>query len=1029
MAKNKLLCCIFVSLIFLIFSMMIVKSEWTQYQFSSNSSGFFPNNNSFDSATLINLTNSMNGSNIQPLVSDLNGDDVNEIVVFNATNIFVYNTYLNLKTQYALGGNILGQPTLFNVSGNKGLELMLSLNVTDVHYFIIYNYSTTFTSISNISIANNLTGSGIKCTDLNSTKSCVFMDNSFFIHVVNLSNLTNPVDNATQVSSSPNRANTTNYETTPAIADFDSDGNKEALFWNDNDAGDRFGFVVFDLIAKTKKAFPSSFLPYSSNEKVNQPIFVSGSRDSTTQITFAINTVSQGKIYNYNGTGSLPLRTTGAAWPQPISTPDNAFISSSLLAIDCDSDGLEDIAGMAYGGSTPGGSRLFCYNGNRTQLYSIDDIISVDIIEKTATAVNISGNSTPEIVTYKGIYSFNGSLVYGFSGLGTQAPVPVDVNNDGKLDFLWADGASGVKLFVSNDSIAPAFSNLTKSPEISFKNQIVYVNITWQDSAGVDAVYIAHNGTENWVNYTADISFGNNIYNIYNLTIPASSSNYSFKVIGWYSTANDTAGNRNTTLIQTFIVNNQLPNATNLSLNNTDFLNRTNGSLAGSWQFSDVDNTLQQSNETFWYVNGVENQSFRNLTIISPENTTKGQNWTFSVRVFDGANWSDFANSTYLVIQNSLPTQSAPIITSNDDQNRKNGTLTCNNQSTVDLDSDFVVNFIRWDKNSILIETAINSTSLNQGNYSKNDNITCEITPNDGTGNGTSLNSANFTILNAAPLLNASIENKTWNQDTSTTINLSNIFIDIDGDNLTYNFTYADNIEISINNNTKIITLAPASGFSGTRTTSFFALDGVNITTSNNVTFTVNAVLSSSSSSNSSSSSSSGGGGGGISNGYICNLDWECTEWSSCENGKETRKCKLKEVPNFISLEKCPQNKIPEQGRDCKVEIIDNIKESCDDKFQNQGEEGIDCGGPCGPCFSIETRSMSNGTAVKNVITGAVIAKSNGFKLSNLWPLSAVVLAAIIVLLYFKFVHKKIFRNKEQLSDKEMEKLNDILPK
>ena len=923
--KEKIFFKILVCLFFLVIGAAIGKGQWTQYQFSLNSSGFFPTNNSFD-ANLINLTNLNNGSNFQPLADDLNGDNVKEIVVFGANSVFVYNPYLNLKTQYNLGGNILGQPTLFDVNGNQGLELMLNLNVSDVHYFVVYNYSNTFTPISNLTITNNLTGSGIKCTDLNGTKSCVFMDNVFFIHVVNLSNPGNPVDNATQVSLSPNRANTTNYETIPAIADFDNDGNKEVLFWNDNDAGTRFGFVVFDLLDKTKDAVPTvgAYLPYpdSSNQKVGQPIFVKEGSDSLTQIVFAsISSGTTGRINNFNGTGSLGQKT---GWPKSLSSPDLALISGSLLAIDCDSNGFEDIAGMAEGGATPGRSRLFCYNGDGNQLYSINNIELTDIIEKTATAVNVSGNSTPEVVTYQGIYSFDGTLIYGFAGLGTQSPVPVDVNNDGKLDFLWTNSTNGVRLFTSNDSVAPTFSNLIKSPEPSFKNQIVYINVTWQDPAGVDVAFIAHNGTENWVNYTIDSSFGNNVYN---LTVPASNSNYSLKVIGWYSTTNDTAGNRNTTSIQTFVVNNRAPNVTNVLLNNTDFQNRTNGSLIGSWQFSDPDNDNQFGNETLWYINGTENIPFRNLTTINQSNTTKTQNWTFSVRVFDGANFSVFVNSTSLIIQNS------------------------------------------------------------------------------------------------APLLNNSVQNKTWDEDTSTTINLSNSFVDIDGDNLTYNFTAVSNIAISINNNTGVVTLTPDTDFNGIRNVLFFASDGTNLTSSNNVTLTVNDVAEPSTPSSPSTDGSSGGGdGGGGNSGYQCSFIWECSDWSECVNNKQTRNCKLIKVPDFFSLEKCPQNKIPEQSRDCSIPVA-KAKESCFDGVQNQGEIGVDCGGPCAPCPATKTKKEENKIKSGNTITGAVVSRPNKLNINYLWLVLAIILMIVALLLYAKLSRKKFFKK----NSPAMKKLNKML--
>jgi len=163
---------------------------------------------------------------------------------------------------------------------------------------------------------------------------------------------------------------------------------------------------------------------------------------------------------------------------------------------------------------------------------------------------------------------------------------------------------------------------------------------------------------------------------------------------------------------------NDAPTISGLTLNNTDFLNRTNGSLIVGWTFSDIDGDLQQGNETLWYINGTEKIEFRNFTSINSTNTTKTQNWTFSVRVFDGANFSSFANSTYLLIANSAPAHSTPTVTSNDGQNRKNGTLTCNNQSTNDLDLDLVTNFIKWFNNSRLVDTSINSATLSVRNYS-----------------------------------------------------------------------------------------------------------------------------------------------------------------------------------------------------------------------------------------------------------------------------------------------------------------------
>ncbi|MGM5487745.1 MAG: MopE-related protein, partial [Nanobdellota archaeon] len=65
-----------------------------------------------------------------------------------------------------------------------------------------------------------------------------------------------------------------------------------------------------------------------------------------------------------------------------------------------------------------------------------------------------------------------------------------------------------------------------------------------------------------------------------------------------------------------------------------------------------------------------------------------------------------------------------------------------------------------------------------------------------------------------------------------------------------------------------------------------------------------------------------------------CSEDWVCSEWSQCSDGQQTRTCS-------------DQN---ECGTEQNKPITTQACQSCDDGVQNQGEEGIDCGGPCEPC-------------------------------------------------------------------------------
>jgi len=47
---------------------------------------------------------------------------------------------------------------------------------------------------------------------------------------------------------------------------------------------------------------------------------------------------------------------------------------------------------------------------------------------------------------------------------------------------------------------------------------------------------------------------------------------------------------------------NRFPNVTSANITNTDFLNRTNGTLQAFWSFSDADADLITTNETIWYI-------------------------------------------------------------------------------------------------------------------------------------------------------------------------------------------------------------------------------------------------------------------------------------------------------------------------------------------------------------------------------------------------------------------------------------------
>ena len=113
------------------------------------------------------------------------------------------------------------------------------------------------------------------------------------------------------------------------------------------------------------------------------------------------------------------------------------------------------------------------------------------------------------------------------------------------------------------------------------------------------------------------------------------------------------------------IVANEVPNTPTPNLVSVDGTNKTLSNLNCSAVISDPDaDTLDVS--VRWYKNGGLNQtidynnSYANGTtfsaILDDGNTTKLENWTCQVRLYDGALYSDWGVSNQLTILNTLPT-------------------------------------------------------------------------------------------------------------------------------------------------------------------------------------------------------------------------------------------------------------------------------------------------------------------------------------------------------------------------------------
>jgi hypothetical protein len=223
---------------------------------------------------------------------------------------------------------------------------------------------------------------------------------------------------------------------------------------------------------------------------------------------------------------------------------------------------------------------------------------------------------------------------------------------------------------------------------------------------------------------------------------------------------------------------NSLPTASGLTITLTPY-NTTD--LMISWTFGD-DNTgdNQDSYEIRWYRNGMLQSNLNDNITIEADNTTKGEEWNYTLRVHDGETYSIYYNSTTVTILNSEPTVTGYII-----ENAGNLRTTDNlvaNWTFSDLDLDSQDNYyIRWYWNGILQGDLNDTKIVDAGNTTKGENWKFTLQVYDGEVWSTTYSSPTASILNSIP----SISGFTFSSLSPTTaddLSISYTFNDDNGD-------------------------------------------------------------------------------------------------------------------------------------------------------------------------------------------------------------------------------------------------------
>src|SRR3989338_3705446 len=250
----------------LILSLLTVFAHWEQFQNDELNNGKANGTGYFNERAIKSMNDSLNGMGFQPLVSDIDNNGKKEIVIFSGNYLKLFDNRLNLVNERFVG-NLLGQPTIYNIDDDNFKEIIFISNVSSVDYFFAYQYNSSgFKHEFNFTVSNGGIGSGIKCIGIGSTDACVFMDNAQYVHIVNLTSKTD--------SSYNTSVYTDTQEKVPAIGDLHGNNSLEAVFWFNEDNNNRYGLLAFNLISRS---LDTNFNGSGIVDNIMMPYGVSGS--------------------------------------------------------------------------------------------------------------------------------------------------------------------------------------------------------------------------------------------------------------------------------------------------------------------------------------------------------------------------------------------------------------------------------------------------------------------------------------------------------------------------------------------------------------------------------------------------------------------------------------------------------------------------------------------------------------------------------------------------------------------------------
>ncbi|MHA2274312.1 MAG: DUF2341 domain-containing protein [Candidatus Kariarchaeaceae archaeon] len=425
------------------------------------------------------------------------------------------------------------------------------------------------------------------------------------------------------------------------------------------------------------------------------------------------------------------------------------------------------------------------FRANITDSWGIIDTVYVNVTSCDCISLNIA------IMQFNGTEYVNDTILMNPGTIFFKIIVNDTYNNVFITGLHSGDVANNL----------PTVGNLTLTPAVVRTNDTLTLSYDYFD---IDSH--VESGTEiRW--YKNDI-----LQPSYNdATIILSSA--LFKGDQWYATVKPNDGYNFGSMVNSSIktISNTIPEVSNVQINPSNPINTS--ALTVSYTYFDLDADLENTGnrEIRWYRNGVLLITYNNLLTLPNTATIKGETWKFGISIHDGTDYSNWVNSSTVIIANSAPTASNVKIL-NSLPKTTDDLVADWTYDDIDLDPEDPNWLIYWYKNDILQIGLNNSKTVISGNTTKTDIWYFKLQVYDGTNYSIVYQSSSVQILNTAPT--ASNINITQNPTTFDQLVASWTFNDADGDsqsaivNITW---YKDGIhQVSFDNSSTVDSSATA---------------------------------------------------------------------------------------------------------------------------------------------------------------------------------------------------------------------------